>query len=190
MAVAQATETITEEQYVRLALMNEDEPLEFFKGRIREKPFMSAEHNDAMLLLGVQLVQQLDRNQFRVRVNAGRTRRPSVSVFIPDVMVIPTHLERAQRRGPGHLEIYSDPLPFVAEFWSPSTGDYDVETKLPEYQERGDREIWRPHPYNHAVIAWRRQPDGTYAQLTFRGGKVQLFALPEVTIDLDALFDV
>lgn len=187
MTIAHAIEPITEDQYLRLALMNEEVQLEFFEGRIREKPSMSAEHNDAIVLLGVQLVNQLDRNEFRLRINAGRTRRSTVSVFIPDVMVIPTHLERAQRRGPGHLEVYTEPLPFVAELWSPRTGDYDVETKLPEYKARGDREIWRPHPYDR-IVAWRRREDGNYEQLTFRGGKVRLFALPEVTIDLDAIF--
>jgi Uma2 family endonuclease len=190
MTIAQATEPITEDRYLRFALINEDAQLEFFEGRIREKPSMSAEHNDAMLLLGVQLVQQLDPSQFRVRVNAGRTRRPTASVFIPDVMVIPTHLERAQRQGPGHLEMYTDPLPFVAEFWSPRAGDYDIETKLPEYRARGDREIWRLHPYDRGVRAWRRRDDGGYEEAAFRGGRVQLVALPEVTIDLDALFEV
>jgi Uma2 family endonuclease len=189
MSVAQVVEPITEEQYLRVALASGNAQLEYFDGRIREKPSMSAEHNDAMVLLGFQLVRQLDRKLYRVRINAGRTRRPRVSVFIPDVMVIPAHLERAQRQGPGHLEIYTDALPFVAEFWSPRTGDYDVETKLPEYKERGDREIWRPHPYDKGVTAWRRLPDGSYEELEFRGGKVELAALPGVVIDLDAIFE-
>jgi Uma2 family endonuclease len=189
MSVAHAVEPIIEEQYLRLALMNEDAQLEFFEGRIREKPSMSAEHNDAMYILGLQLGQQLDLRRYRVRVNAGRTRRPTRSVFIPDVMVIPIEAERAQRRGPGHLEIYTDPLPFVAEFWSPRTGDYDVETKFPEYQQRGDREIWRLHPYDRGVVAWRRREDGTYEDVAYRGGQVQLAAVPTVTIDLDALFE-
>jgi Uma2 family endonuclease len=86
------------------------------------------------------------------------------------------------------LEIYTEPLPFVLEVWSPRTGEYDVETKLPEYRARGDREIWLLNPYGHDLVAWRRREDGTYERATYRGGKVQLFALPEVTIDLDALF--
>ena len=137
-----AAEPVTEEAYFRELLANEDAPLEFFQGRIREKPSMSAEHNDAIFLLGLQLGQQVDLSKYRVRVNAGRTRRPRTGVFIRDVMVIPVGAERTQRRGPGHLEVYDEPLPFVAEFWSSWTGDYDVMQKLPEYQERGDLEIW------------------------------------------------
>ena len=80
-------------------------------------------------------------------------------------------------------------MPFVAEVWSPSTGDYDVEEKLREYQRRGDPEIWRIHPYERSLTAWRRRPDGTYEQTVQRGGTVQPVALTGVTIDLDAIFD-
>ena len=142
MPIAPAAESVTEEASFHELLANEDAPLEFFQGRIREKPSMSAEHNDAIFLLGLQLGQQVDLSKYRVRVNAGRTRRARTSVFIRDVMVIPVGAERTQRRGPGHLEVYDEPLPFVAEFWSSWTGDYDVMQKLPEYQERGDLEIW------------------------------------------------
>jgi Uma2 family endonuclease len=188
MAIALAAEPMTEEAYFRLALADEERPLEWFRGRVREKPSMSAEHNDAMVLLGVQLAQQLSRGQYRVRINAGRTRRPVKSVFIPDVMVLPTHLERAQRRGPGHLEVYPEPLPLVVEIWSPSTGDYDVDEKLPEYLKRGDLEIWRLHPHERTLRAWRRRPDGSYEIADFQGGRVRLAALPRVVVDLDALF--
>jgi Uma2 family endonuclease len=86
------------------------------------------------------------------------------------------------------LEVYEDPLPLVVEVWSPSTGDYDVESKLVEYQRRGDLEIWLIHPYDHTLTAWRRQPDGSYAETRYDGGAVQPAALPDVTIDLDSLF--
>jgi hypothetical protein len=79
-------------------------------------------------------------------------------------------------------------LPFLAEGWSPSTGDYDVDEKLPEYIARGDREIWRPHPSEYSVTAWRRQPTGLYTETVFHTGVVDLFALPGVAIDLDRLF--
>lgn len=65
----------------------------------------------------------------------------------------------------------------------------DVDSKLPEYQRRGDREIWRLHPFDRNLIAWRRQPDGSYSESHYTGGSVQPVALPGVTIDLDALFD-
>jgi Uma2 family endonuclease len=190
VTIAKVAEPVTEESYFRQALASEDAPLEFFQGRIREKPSMSAEHNDAMFLLGLQLGQQVVLRKYRVRVNAGRTRRPRTSVFIPDVMVIPIEAERTQRLGPGHLEVYNEPLPFVAEFWSQWTGDYDVMQKLPEYRERGDLEIWLVHPYDRTVVAWRRRSDDTYDRVEMRGSKVRLFGLPDVTVDLDEPFEV
>ena len=77
----------------------------------------------------------------------------------------------------------------MVEVWSPSTGDYDVDAKLPVYQQRGDREIWRIHPYERTLTSWLRQPDGSYQETLHRGGIVALVALPGVTIDLDELFD-
>jgi Uma2 family endonuclease len=74
------------------------------------------------------------------------------------------------------------------EIWPRSTGDYDVEEKLPEYQRRGDLEIWRLHPYERTLTAWRRQPDGSYTETIYTGGVVHPVALPGVAIDLDALF--
>ena len=137
---------------------------ELHDGELREKPDMSAEHNDAMFYLGILLQQQLDRSQFRLRVNAGRVRRIEKTWYIPDVTVIPTELELAQRGKPGSLEVYNDPLPLVIEIWSPSTGDYDVNTKLPDYQQRGDLEIWRLHLYERTLTVWRRQPNGSYVE--------------------------
>jgi Uma2 family endonuclease len=77
----------------------------------------------------------------------------------------------------------------VVEVWSPSTGDYDVDAKLPVYQQRGDLEIWRIHPYERTLTAWRRQPNGSYQETIHREGVVKPAALPGVAIDLGPLFD-
>jgi Uma2 family endonuclease len=79
-------------------------------------------------------------------------------------------------------------MPLVVEVWSPSTGEYDVDEQLPEYQARGDLEIWRVHPFERTLTVWRRQADGAYAHEVYEGGVVRPIALPGVTIDLDALF--
>ncbi len=76
----------------------------------------------------------------------------------------------------------------MAEVWSPSTGDYDVEDRLPEHQRRGDAEIWRLHPYERTVTIWRRLDDGSYSESVVVSGSVQPIALPGVTIDVDPLF--
>jgi Uma2 family endonuclease len=146
-------------------------------------------HNHAGFRLTLQLGQQLDLHQFDVRTNAGHVRRSPENYFIPDVFVFPLALAESFRERRDVLEWYDAPLPLVVEIWSPSTGEYDVETKLAEYKQRGDIEIWRIHPFERTLIAWRRQPDGSYSESHFAGGKVQLAALPDVTIDLDTLFD-
>ena len=147
---------------------------------------MSADHNEIVASLVVQLGQQLDRAKFRVRANAGHVRS-SESYYIPDVFVFPTELMQPLRGRP-ILEVYADPLPLVVEVWSPSTGDYDVEAKFPEYKRRQDAEIWRIHPYDHTLTAWRRQPDGTYTETVYTAGSIQPIALPGVRIDFDQLF--
>lgn len=179
---------ITAEAYERLALGDSNVQWELHRGRLVEKPGMSVEHGDLMFELAYMLRVQLDRADFRLRVNAPRLRRSVRNYYIPDVPVIPTALERPLRGRPGSLEIYDAPLPLVVEVWSPSTGTYDVNAKLADYQRRGDAEIWRIHPYQRTLTAWRRQPDGNYVDAILTGGAIQPVALPNVTIDLDALF--
>jgi Uma2 family endonuclease len=77
----------------------------------------------------------------------------------------------------------------VVEVWSRSTGEYDVEEKLAAYQQRGDLEIWRIHPYERTLTAWRRLPDGSYDETIHQEGVVSVAALPGVEINLTALFD-
>lgn len=180
--------SVSEKTYRQIALEDPEGHWELYCGVLRRKPGMSIEHNEIMSDLHYALMDQLDRSQFAVRSNAGQVRLPGQSYYIPDVFVIPTELQRPLwgRRG---LEWYEAPLPLVVEIWSPSTGEYDVETKLREYQRRGDLEIWRLHPYERTLTAWRRQSDGSYAESVYTGGTVQPVALPNVTVDLDSLFD-
>ncbi len=88
------------------------------------------------------------------------------------------------------LQVLLVPAPAISESEQepPSPGEYDVDTKVREYQRRGDLEIWRIHPYERTLTAWRRQPDGSYTASTYGGGIVHPVALPNVAIDLDALF--
>ena len=179
---------VSEKTFRQLAVEDPEGHWELYCGGLRRKPGMSIEHNHIVSELHYALMNQLDRSQFAVRSNAGHIRLSAQSYFIPDVFAIPVELQRPLwgRRG---LEWYTAPLPLVVEIWSPSTGDYDVETKLREYQRRGDIEIWRIHPYERTLIAWRRQADGSYTESAFNQGMVKPVALPNVTIDLDSLFE-
>ena len=182
------TEPMSEEVYRRFALGDPHGQWELSRGQLREKPGMSVEHGSVMDNLLAFLFEQLDRSEYRIRTNHPRLRRSADTYYIPDVAVIPTPVVQALLEQPGSLDAYADPLPLVIEIWSPSTGRYDINEKLPDYQLRGDLEIWYVHPYERTLTAWRRRPDGAYSESVYRGGIVRPESLPAVEIDLDVLF--
>ena len=149
---------------------------------------MSFAHNETIHRLAEQLYRQIDLSVFSIRVNHGHVRHLDEFYYIPDLFVVPRGLDNQDWSFTNVLETYGQPLPLVVEVWSPSTGGYDVDAKFPEYQRRGDIEIWRVHPFDRVLTAWRRQPSGEYAVLEHRDGTVEPVALPGVRIDLDALF--
>jgi Uma2 family endonuclease len=168
-----------------------EEPHRFWevhRGKLREKPSMSESHNRVIWRLVRNLSSQLDPDRFEARINMGRVRRGEATYYIPDVYVVPIVGPATVRDVPYRLEVFDQPLPLVVEGWSPSTGAYDVNEKLPEYKTRGDREIWRLHPYDFTLTTWRRQPDGEYTMSVHRSGTIEPIALPGVVIDIDALF--
>ena len=184
MAVAQR---MTEQDYEQFVLSGAEGLWELHDGVLVEKPGMSWEHVDTIAELVTVLRNQLDRRQFAA-VAESRVRRTTATILMPDVMVVPAAYMAQVRGRPGKLAIFPGPLPLVVEVWSASTGDYDVDTKIPVYMQRGDLEIWRIHPYERTVTSWVRQPDGSYRETVYRGGVVSLAALPGVEIDLDRLF--
>jgi Uma2 family endonuclease len=180
---------ISEDTYERLALAEPDRKWELRDGVLREKPGMTAAHNELAVTLGYMLLSQLDRATYRVRIDAGRLQRPGATYFIPDVFVIPTAYVIPLMDQQDVLEVYDQPLPLVVEVWSRSNGEYDLEEKLAVYQQHGDLEIWRIHPYERALTARRRLPDGSYDETIHCEGVTGPTALPGVEIDLTALFD-
>lgn len=179
---------ITDETYERVALEDEDEIWELVCGKLRKKPIMTVEHNHVIERLFRQLARQLDEDTWAIRTDTGRVRVAPRHQYVPDLFVLPLAAVRRLAERPRTFESYPEPVPLVVEVWSRRTGAYDVETKFPDYQRRGDAEIWRIHPYQRTLTAWVRQPGGSYAQTVYRGGTIQLTALPGVTIDIDALF--
>jgi Uma2 family endonuclease len=184
MAVAQR---LSEQAYLEFVQSGEEGAWELHAGRLVEKPGMSWKHGGIVTRLIVLFDQQLDPAEYHVFTEL-RVRRPAATVFLPDVMIVPTSYGEAIRDLPV-LAIFSDPLPLVIEVWSPSTGDYNVDAKLPVYQQRGDLEIWRIHPYERTLTSWQRQPDGSYRDTLYRDGTITPVALPGVTIDLGALLE-
>lgn len=180
--------SVKEQTYQTLLLEDPEAQWELHRGHLREKPAMSAIHNQTSAHLGYFLMAQLDWSEYSVRIDAGRTKRLDETYYIPDVFVIPMALASSRLDLSVPVEMYEEPLPLVAEIWSPSTGTYDVESKIPEYQRRGDAEIWRVHPVEKTLTRWLRQADGQYTVESYRGGAISLHAIPSVTIDLDKLF--
>ena len=148
---------------------------------------MMSEHDVLAGRIAGRLSRQIDPDQFEVS-EVARLRVATGRFYVPDVCVIPMEYIRRRLTWSPRLRVFDEPMPFVLEVWSPSTGDYDVQDKLPEYRRRGDLEIGLLHPRRRTLTAWRRQPDGSYAETMYRGATVSLVALPGVTADLDALF--
>ena len=185
MATQQRTSA---EAYERLALAEPDRKWELHDGVLVEKPPVTIGHSVVLSRLMHSLSSQLDPARYRVSVSFTRLRHTASGHFIPDLLVIPAEQDSARHQPWHDLEIYDVPLPLVVEIWSPSTGGYDVETKLPAYRARGDAEIWRLHPFERTLSVWRKLADGTYDETVYRGGVVPVASLPAVSIDLDALF--
>lgn len=184
------TETrLSNAEYLALAMAEPDRKLELHDGVLREKPGTTYAHYCLETKLGFALMSQLDWSHNQVRTDAGLVHRPASTFFIPDVFVLPAVYTKPFRDRDDILEVYDQPLPLVVEIWSRSTGDYDVEMKLAVYKQRGNLEVWYIHPFKRTLIAWRRQPDGTYSEEIIREGVVTLAALPGVSIDLDKLFN-
>jgi Uma2 family endonuclease len=187
MALPAQTELIGSE-FERFSLADPQGQFELYDGRLVERPGMSVAHGSVMMALGLVIGRQLDPEEFEIRIQHARLKRSDRSYSIPDIVVLPGDAVAALMANPDQLDLYPDPVPFVAEVWSPLTGGYDIDVKIPGYRERGDLEIWRVHPYERRVVAWQRQPDGGYADLAYLGGVVELTFLPGVRIDLDGLF--
>lgn len=180
---------VSEQTYLRLVLEDPDTKWELHCGQLWSKPPMTYEHRHVAWAVGFQLQQQLGLQAYEVRVEAGHVRRSETRYYIPDVMVFPREMVERLFSRPGTEEVFPEPLPLVVEVWSPSTGRLDIEEKLPEYQRRGDLEIWRIHPYERTLTAWVRQPDGGYIETVYRAAVVRPSTLPNVVIDLSELFD-
>ena len=187
--VEESVMPVSEQTYERVALEDPDGHWELVCGRLRRKPGMTFEHYGAARMLVHLLNLQLDVRDFVIDKDGPRLRISTGTYFIPDVCVISrTLFERRRQELPRGFEMYEEPMPLVVEVWSPSTGEYDVEEKLREYQWRGDLEIWRIHPYEKTLTRWQHQPDGSYHESSQRGGAARPATLPNVSIDLNSLF--
>lgn len=175
---------VTTRTYEQLALQKPTAGWELVEGELRR---MTMDHYDLAFELAYAIRSQVSHAEYHVRCDQSRLRS-GPSYLILDVFVVPAALVDQFRGRSDVLEAYSEPLPFVAEVWPPSTGEYDFTAKLAAYQARGDAEAWLLDPYEPRLTAWVRQPSGSYASTAYSGGRVPLSAMPGVVIGLDRLF--
>lgn len=178
---------VSEAEFLRLV---EREPgqWELHDGQLRNRMGdMTAEHGYSGRHLAFALHEQLPPGQYEVIPGSGQVRRSARNYYVPDVYVVPIEQLRRLLAVPKTVEVYTDPLPLIVEVWSPSTGAYDRNVKLAQYQARGDLEVWYIHPYERWLIAWRRQPDGSYTETLYTEGAVEPAFLPNVSIDLASI---
>lgn len=178
---------VSAETYERLVLEDPEHRWELHCGRLVERPDVTSEHADAIDGLYEILRRQIPRARYAIRVSDGHLRCTTERYFNPDLIVFSRDIARA-RYGRSGVEILDDVTFLVVEVWSPSTGEYDTDSKIPEYRQRGDLEIWRIHPYERTLTAWRKRPDGGYDETLHTEGLVPLASIPGVTVDLAELF--
>lgn len=181
--------SVTQQLYESVSLNDPEGRWELHGGKLREKPVMSHAHNEVMFELGHQIRVQLDPDVYLVRSNAGRLRLASDTVYIPDVFVIPRSAVDEMGADMPALETFAVPALLVVEVWSPSTGEYDIDQKIPRYAMHGDREIWRVHPRERSIEVWVRAEDGSYSHQIQQGGRLSPRWLPGVRVHFDPNFE-
>jgi len=182
------TMPLTAETFAALVIEDSQGRWEIDRQKVREKPPMSFGHNQTARNLARQLILQLSPDLFDVLQNSGHALLPNGDSYIPDIVVVPNALTSPFQMNPKLFEAYEHPLPFVAEIWSPSTENEDIDATIPGYRLRGDLEIWRFYPFDRTASIWRRKVGGEYQESEVRTGSIELFAIPGITIDVGQLF--
>ncbi len=105
MAVAQR---MSEAKYERFVLTGAEGLWELHDRVLVKKPGMSWEHLNIKSLLVHLLQDQLDPSDNRVFIE-GRVRRPTDTIFLPDMMVVHISFGDPFRGKPGTLAIFPGP---------------------------------------------------------------------------------
>ncbi|HEY6923146.1 MAG TPA: Uma2 family endonuclease, partial [Steroidobacteraceae bacterium] len=154
---------------------------------IREPPSASRLHQDIVGELHRQIANTTLNSPWRVYVAPLDVRLPRATekdedidtVVQPDLLIV-SNLEQVDRRG-----VRGAPC-WLAEVLSPGTSRYDRRVKLPVYERAGVREVWLVQPLDRTVTVYQLA-SGQYGpgKRFPLEGKMQLTAVPHVTIDWD-----
>ncbi len=189
MGLALKNETYTYSDYLRYT---EDDRFELILGEVYDmSPAPSRRHQQICGELFRQIANHLvDRRcsvytaPFDVRfTEADETDEECSTVVQPDIAVICDHKKLDDKGCKGAPD-------FIAEIISPYTASKDNITKAALYEKHGVKEYWIVHPLDNILIVRRLDENGQYAPAAFYEGKgtLALAILPDLAIDLDALF--
>jgi Uma2 family endonuclease len=105
------------------------------------------------------------------------------TVVQPDIAVICDHKKLDDKGCKGAPD-------FIAEIISPYTASKDNITKAALYEKHSVKEYWIVHPLDNILIVRHLDKNGKYAPAVFYEGKgtLKLAVLPDLAVDLDALF--
>ena len=101
--------------------------------------------------------------------------------LIPDLMVICDDVDISE------LKRYEKPPLIAIEIVSPSTASIDYFTKRLKYEHLGVKEYWIVSPDEKCIVIINFV---TGQQERFCEGQVSSYALPEIQIDLNKIFDL
>ncbi|HEU4627878.1 MAG TPA: Uma2 family endonuclease [Steroidobacteraceae bacterium] len=176
---------ITVEEYYRMAevgLLAPDARVELIEGEIIDMPPIGSRHASAVSRLHYLLVRAAGdravvRGQSPVRLDAYSEPQPDLAVLAP----------RADFYDKAH-PTPADALLIIEV--SETTLRYDRQRKQPLYARHGIPELWIVDIQGNQLHVFRKPAGGEYTDsVTFRRpGPMPLALLPEVEVDLSALF--
>ncbi|MDM8541312.1 Uma2 family endonuclease [Desulfococcaceae bacterium HSG9] len=189
MALALKKEIYTYSDYLRYT---EDDRFELIAGEVYDmSPAPSRRHQQISGELFRQIANHLVDRQcsvyaapFDVRLTeADEADEECSTVVQPDISVICDHEKLDDKGCKGAPD-------FIAEIISPYTASKDNITKAALYEKHGVKEYWIVHPVDNILIVRHLDENGKYTPAVFYEGQgtLKLAVLPDLEIDLDALF--
>jgi Uma2 family endonuclease len=190
MALPSKTKRYTYSDYQRYT---EDDRFELIAGEVYDmSPAPSRRHQQISGELFRQIANHLAGRRcsvyaapFDVRLTeADESDEECTTIVQPDISIICDQEKLDDKGCKGAPD-------FIAEILSPYTASKDNITKAALYEKHGVKEYWIVHPLDNIIIVRRLGEHGKYAPVDFYDGKgtLALTVLPDLTIDLDVLFD-
>jgi len=170
----------------------EDDRFELIAGEVYDmSPAPSLRHQQISGELFRQIANHLIDRQcsvyaapFDVRLTeADEADEECSTVVQPDISIICDHEKLDDKGCKGAPD-------FIAEIISPYTASKDNITKAALYEKHGVKEYWIVHPLDNILIVRHLDENGKYTPANFYEGQgtLKLAVLPDLAIDLDALF--